>query len=325
MSWLYSRALVEEYSEACSVDFGQFAQSKSTPMPQAFWHSDKTMVFSRLSRFGMMFGVLTGSLGEVLLMWYRAGFHAQTFQAPEKAKELQEQSRPCGLKWRESLAKYDRHSHSWRTAQCSLFGGLSEYVEAWPNWGTMQNGELFQQPIPERLTCENESGFFVGTPTASMSIRSEKFREGRTPSPAEAARFPTPKSRDWKGQSQRGIHAPGDCLPNYVMKWPTPRAESGVSRKPGTGGKCLQEEARKSVGANTGMLNPMWVEWLMGWPLGWTDLKQLETGKFQQWCEKHGTSCAKEPPQNTMEQAETAYNSRVTQGAKAHIAEAATS
>jgi hypothetical protein len=69
----------------------------------------------------------------------------------------------------------------------------------------------------------------------------------------------------------------------------------------------------------------MWVEWLMGWPLGWTDLKQLGTGKFQQWCERHGTSCAKEPPQNTMEQAETAYNSRVTQGAKAHIAEAATS
>jgi hypothetical protein len=268
MSWLYSRALVEEYSEACSVDFGQFAQSKLIPMPQAFWHSDKTMVFSRLSRFGMTFAPLTENLGEELLMWYRAGFHAQTFHAPEKAQELQEQSRPCGLKWRESLAKYDRHSHSWRTAQCLLFGGLSEYAEAWPNWGTMQNGELFQQPIPERLICENESGFFVGTPTASMSIRSEKFREGKTPSPAEMARFSTPKSR----------------------------SESGVSRKPGTGGKCLQEEAGKSVGANTGMLNPMWVEWLMGWPLGWTDLSQLEMVKYQQWCERHGTSCAKEPP-----------------------------
>jgi hypothetical protein len=26
-------------------------------------------------------------------------------------------------------------------------------------------------------------------------------------------------------------------------------------------------------------LNPAWVEWLMGWPLGWTDLKPLETDK----------------------------------------------
>jgi len=29
-----------------------------------------------------------------------------------------------------------------------------------------------------------------------------------------------------------------------------------------------------------GPLNPEWVEWLMGWPLGWTDLKPLATDKF---------------------------------------------
>jgi hypothetical protein len=28
-----------------------------------------------------------------------------------------------------------------------------------------------------------------------------------------------------------------------------------------------------------GKLNPMWVEWLMGWPLAWTDLKPLEMDK----------------------------------------------
>jgi len=28
-----------------------------------------------------------------------------------------------------------------------------------------------------------------------------------------------------------------------------------------------------------GPLNPDWVEWLMGWPIGWTDLKPLETDK----------------------------------------------
>jgi hypothetical protein len=28
-----------------------------------------------------------------------------------------------------------------------------------------------------------------------------------------------------------------------------------------------------------GSLNPTWVEWLMGWPLGWTDLKPSETDK----------------------------------------------
>ena len=30
-----------------------------------------------------------------------------------------------------------------------------------------------------------------------------------------------------------------------------------------------------------GRLNPTWVEWLMGWPLGWTDLEPLEMDKYQ--------------------------------------------
>jgi hypothetical protein len=37
-----------------------------------------------------------------------------------------------------------------------------------------------------------------------------------------------------------------------------------------------------------GYLSPMWTEWLMGWPIGWTDLKPLETDKFQQWRHSHG-------------------------------------
>ncbi len=39
-----------------------------------------------------------------------------------------------------------------------------------------------------------------------------------------------------------------------------------------------------------GKLNPAWVEWLMGWPLGWTDLKPLAMDKYLKWCEQHGMS-----------------------------------
>ena len=38
----------------------------------------------------------------------------------------------------------------------------------------------------------------------------------------------------------------------------------------------------------TGRLNPTWVEWLMGWPQEWTDLKPLEMDKFQEWQQQHG-------------------------------------
>ena len=51
------------------------------------------------------------------------------------------------------------------------------------------------------------------------------------------------------------------------------------------------QHARNSAPLNVvagGSLNPTWVEWLMGWPLGWTDLKPLEMDKFRQWQRSHG-------------------------------------
>ena len=35
-------------------------------------------------------------------------------------------------------------------------------------------------------------------------------------------------------------------------------------------------------------LNPRFVEWLMGFPIGWTDLQPLETASYQQWQQQHG-------------------------------------
>ena len=32
-----------------------------------------------------------------------------------------------------------------------------------------------------------------------------------------------------------------------------------------------------------GNLNPDWVEWLMGWPVGWTDLKPLSMDAVNEW------------------------------------------
>lgn len=37
-----------------------------------------------------------------------------------------------------------------------------------------------------------------------------------------------------------------------------------------------------------GKPNPNWGEWLMGWPIGWTEQKPLAMDKFQVWCASHG-------------------------------------
>ncbi|QDT30907.1 hypothetical protein Mal48_01810 [Thalassoglobus polymorphus] len=36
-----------------------------------------------------------------------------------------------------------------------------------------------------------------------------------------------------------------------------------------------------------GPVNPYWSEWLIGWPIGWTDLRPLGMDKFQSWRQQH--------------------------------------
>ena len=84
MSWLYSRALVEEYLGENFSDGEQSVQSSGSHTQQAYCAPDKMMAFSRLSRFGMMFKPLTENLGEELLMSYLAGFHVKTLALLER-------------------------------------------------------------------------------------------------------------------------------------------------------------------------------------------------------------------------------------------------
>jgi hypothetical protein len=81
MSWLFSQALVEEYSEASSLDGAQSAQSNGKPIQQAYCAPDKMTAFSRLSPSGMMFKPFEESRGEALLMLYLEDFHAKTSQS----------------------------------------------------------------------------------------------------------------------------------------------------------------------------------------------------------------------------------------------------
>ena len=60
--------------------------------------------------------------------------------------------------------------------------------------------------------------------------------------------------------------------------WPTPKgAASGPdfarAKRPSSGGDDLVTAVARKCG---GQLNPAWVEWLMGFPIGWTDLEVSE-------------------------------------------------
>ena len=78
MSYLFSQALVAEYSEDICSDGEQSVQSSGSPTQQAYLSHGKTTGFSRLSRFGMTCRPLTDAHGEALLMSYLVASRART-------------------------------------------------------------------------------------------------------------------------------------------------------------------------------------------------------------------------------------------------------
>ena len=291
MSWLFSQALVEEYSEESYLVGEPSVQSSGKPTQQAYCAPDKMTEFSRLSRFGMTFKPLMVDRGEELLTLYREDFHVPTSVPQEKAQELTEKPLECGEKWRGSFVKYDPVTSSWKTHQCSLAGDLDEFLETWPQWGLMRDGECWEQRTLERHIRGTEFGLSpngvdsfhtpntTGLDGGSNSRKALRKRLDLWPTPVHSeARQGLQIRRDGKKGTQTS-------LSTAVLTWPTPVADDTSHRKNkyAQGGTALSTKAG-------GQLNPPWVEWLMGWPIGWTDLKPLETDKFHCAPQQHGES-----------------------------------
>jgi hypothetical protein len=322
MSWLFSQALVEEYLADICSDGEPSVRLNGNNTQQAYCALDKMTKFSRLSRFGMTYKPLTENRGEELLTLYLEDFHARTLALQEKEQESQESEVGCGEKWRALLGKYDRNTRSWRTVQCSLLEDLNESLETLPKWGMTVDGGLYPLQTLVQNTNENEFGLWL-TPTVmdglpprnpkALERQYQKNRKGRTthstlreqvvyPPPKEM--WPTPNA--WDGRrgprSEENLRTKNhqiNLITAIKMKeretFPTPQASDNrdrgnmsnpsIQRRVAIGKQIMLSQ---SVNLTSGQLNPTWVEWLMGWPLGWTDLKPLEMDKSPCALQPHG-------------------------------------
>ena len=104
------------------------------------------------------------------------------------------------------------------------------------------------------------------------------------------AMMPTPTvhgNYNRKGMSKNS----GDGLATFVAKFPTPCAQDA---KNSTLPVSLRD--RDSIPGYLltngeqpgGQLNPDWVEWLMGWPVGWSQLSKLTPKNYENWRAKNG-------------------------------------
>jgi len=288
MSWLNSQALEEEYLGDISLDGEQSVQTSGNLTQQAYLSQDKMKKFSRLSRFGMTFKPLTEDLGEELLKSYLGAFPVKTYQPLEKETDLMVNDQECGERWHGLLARYNPNTHSWKTVQCSLLEDLEQSLEIWPRWGLMQNGVCWEQTPLVLPINETVYGFSLPTPVASDATSGAVIGKNDM--------FYTTSTGMPRKVNQNGKDG-SVGLGRLIQMWPTPQASDNrdrgnmsnpsVQRRVNIGKQVMLSQ---SVDPNSGQLNPTWVEWLMGWPLGWTDLKPLEMDKSHFVQQQHGES-----------------------------------
>jgi len=101
-------------------------------------------------------------------------------------------------------------------------------------------------------------------------------------------KWPTPTKSDSDGGAGRSPNCQGGMnLRTAVQRFPTPTVNDSKNNNPPS--QALRNTPPLNVVVG-GSMNPVWVEWLMGWPLGWTDLRVSAMGRFRQWCGSHGVA-----------------------------------
>jgi hypothetical protein len=241
-------------------------------------------------------------------MFSAEGFPVRTSARPAGAEDSPAPARVFGESTPGSWASFDRDTSSWRTFRYSGPAGSLKSSKTSMRAGMTRSGTAYPlQPLAPR-TAEIASGS-LPTPAASnygmakhalwptpRASPNENRQLNLTPSQiagthgrslaAEVNRveraklFPTPTARDYKDGPYPAANARKSPGLGTVAHWPTPRKSMahGSERLP------IDPEQRKADGRQVnltdqvgGQLNPTWVEWLMGFPIGWTDLEPSET------------------------------------------------
>lgn len=301
-------ALAVESLEESSTAGAPSVPSKSTITVAGYSCSARMTASLSHSPSGTTSRPSTGDPGLDAWISSRAASRARTSAPPDAVPASPENARDSGRKWPGLLAKYDHATSSWKTAQCSLFEDSEPSLEIWPRWGSMRNGVAYQRQKPARLTSGNGFGFWP-TPRSCSAMAAtitpeSAWSENRFPNLETIVgrrTWPTIRSTDadrgGRGDLIQAIR--GNPNSHYRM-WQTPVSDGALDRKAGKfncrGEPKLSAEVLllSSHGQQTQRmrLNPEWVEWLMGWPLGWTDLKPLGMDRFREWLRQHGLNCS---------------------------------
>ena len=146
-------------------------------------------------------------------------------------------------------------SHLWPTAVAQDAGGLAG-----------AKSSQIKQGSRHSLTLSH--AVLLPTPTVSEAEHggpNSTYGNGSARLTGAAMLWRTPCAQDGGG---RAGYADSAKLRAYIERGHQPYL-TDIVKHPDMTPSCADV---KSAGASSGQLNPTWVEWLMGFPIGWTDL-----------------------------------------------------
>ncbi len=271
MSYTYLQEQGEESSAECFSDIPQYVLSRLNLTAEKSCSNGNETESCQSSQSGMMYAPSMAIRGEEKSMSFAEGSLARISAQPVRVLESKANEADSGKRWQGLLVKYDQDMFSSKTVLCSEQEDSALFSKTLPKWGMMQDGECLEPLILEHHT--SATGF------GSLEM------------------WTTPCATDHKGSGKTGTlrdrldyAVERGATKSKAYTWPTPTT-SGMCG--GSGGwaqlkaNTTIEEARSMGAGNGGRLNPNWVEWLMGWPIGWTDLKPLGMDRFRQWLQRH--------------------------------------
>jgi hypothetical protein len=174
----------------------------------------------------------------------------------------------------------------WPTA-CANEGRNRHLPDGKRGWGLEYAAKLWPTPRSGKTTDEKEEAW---------TARQEAGKVSTPPLTLAVKMWPTPKGSpsgpDFARMSREG--SGGDDLVTMVNRGggrptlPTPSASMVTMQDMEQAKFAGSADRPKYADCPGGALNPEWVEWLMGWPIGWNDLKPLEMARFRKWLQQHG-------------------------------------